>query len=112
MWNKTPISKTTSRTSTHHSNYTLREGVAETLEDEVAEEDLVGEEVQSQCVTEIKEIKQALAGTVWDFYHRFKTLMDMVSFQMSDVQHKEWFIATLLPHIWGPLMQQKMELQT
>ena len=45
MHNKTPVSKTTSRISTHHSNYTLREGVAETLEDEVVEEDLVGEEV-------------------------------------------------------------------
>ena len=43
---KTPISKTTSRTSTHHNNYTLKEGVVETLEDEVAEEDLVRGEVQ------------------------------------------------------------------
>ena len=42
---KTPISKTTSRTSTHSSNYTLREGVVETLEDKVVEEDLVGGEV-------------------------------------------------------------------
>ena len=37
MCNKTPISKTTSRTSTHHNNYTLKEGVAENLEDEVEE---------------------------------------------------------------------------
>ena len=42
---KTPISNTTSRTNTHHNNYTLREGVAETLEDEMVEKDLVGEEV-------------------------------------------------------------------
>ena len=34
--------------------------------------------------------------------------MAKVSFQMSDVQHKEWFIATLQPHIRGPLMQQNI----
>ena len=64
---------------------------------------------KSQCITEIKEIKQALAGSVWDFDQWFKTLMAKVSFQMSDVQHKEWFIVVLLPHIQGPLMQQNIE---
>ena len=51
MRNKTPINKTISRTSTHCSNYILREGVAETLEDEVVEEDLVGGEVQLHAIT-------------------------------------------------------------
>ena len=64
---------------------------------------------ESQCITEIKEIKQALVETVWDSDQRFKNLMAKVSFQMSYVQHKEWFIAALLPHIGGPLMQQKIE---
>ena len=31
---------------------------------------------------------------------------------MSDVQHKEWFIAVMLPHIVGMLMLQKIESQT
>ena len=43
---------------------------------------------ESQCITEIKEIKQALAETVWDFDQRFKMLMAKVSFQIFDVQHK------------------------
>ena len=51
MCSKTPISKTTNRTSTHSINYTLREGVVETLEDEVVEEDLVGGEVQLHAIT-------------------------------------------------------------
>ena len=38
-------------------------------------------------------------------------LMSKVSFQMSDMQHKEWFIAALLPHIRGPLMQQNIVTQ-
>ena len=30
---------------------------------------------------------------------------------MLDVQHKEWFIFTLLPHIQTPLMQHKIVSQ-
>ena len=67
---------------------------------------------ESQCITEIKEIKHLLPKFVWDFEQRFKTLMDKVSIQMLDVQHKEWFIATLLPHIRTTLMHQKVVLQT
>ena len=66
---------------------------------------------ESQCITEIKEFKQAPTKTMWDFDQRFKKLMAKVSFKMSDVQHKEWFIAALLPHIRGSLMQQKIESQ-
>ena len=51
MCSKTPISKTTSRTSTHSSNYIVKEGVVGTLEDEVAEDDLVGGEVQLHVIT-------------------------------------------------------------
>ena len=67
---------------------------------------------ESQCITEIKEIKQALAKSVWDSDQQFKTLMAKVSFQILDVNHKEWFISTLLPHIRGPLMQQKIKSHT
>ena len=35
-----------------------------------------------------------------------------VSFQMSDVQHKEWFIAALLPQFWIMFTQQKIVSQT
>ena len=64
---------------------------------------------ESQCITKIKEIKQSLVESVWDFDQRFKTLMAKVSFQMSD---EEWFTAALLKHIRGPLMQQKIKSQT
>ena len=54
---------------------------------------------ESQCITEIKEVKKLSTEFVWDFDHRFKMLMAKVNFQMSDVKHKEWFIVALLPHI-------------
>ena len=31
---------------------------------------------------------------------------------MSDVQHKEWFIIVLVPHIWQPLMHQNIATQS
>ena len=48
--NKTPISHTTSRTSTHHNNHTHKEGVVETLEEE-EDEDLAEEEVKLHAIT-------------------------------------------------------------
>jgi hypothetical protein len=48
---------------------------------------------------------------VWEFDQRFKTLICHLSFQIPDEQHKEWFIASLLPHIRVPLMQQKVASQ-
>ena len=41
---------------------------------------------ESQCINEIKEIKQLSTEYVWDFDQIFKTLMTKVSFQILDVQ--------------------------
>jgi hypothetical protein len=37
--------------------------------------------------------------------------MGKSNFQIPDKQHQEWFISRLLPHIRGPLIQQKVRLQ-
>ena len=63
---------------------------------------------ESQCITELKEIQQRRGESVWDFDQRFKVLLDQVSLTIGPAQHKEWFIAALLPHIRTPLMQQKV----
>ena len=66
---------------------------------------------EAQYITELKEIKQFPNEIVWDFDQRFKTLMERVIFELSDVQHKEWFIAALVSHIWQLLMQHKTVTQ-
>ena len=66
---------------------------------------------EAQYITKFKEIKQFPNETIWDFDQWFKMLMAQVSFQMSDVQHKEWFIVALVSHIRHPLMQQKIATQ-
>ena len=54
---------------------------------------------EAQYITDLKEIKQFPNETIWEFNQRFKILMVRVNFDMSDVQHKEWFIVALVPHI-------------
>jgi len=58
---------------------------------------------ESQCIIELKEIKQRNGESMWDFDQRFKVLMAQVPFEIVDAQHKEWFIVALLPHIRVPL---------
>ena len=60
---------------------------------------------ESQCITELKEIKRKSTETVWEFDQKFKTLLDQVSFAIAQQQHQEWFVAALLPHIRPSLMQ-------
>jgi hypothetical protein len=66
---------------------------------------------ESQCITELKEIKQKVAEPVWEFDQRFKTLTGRLTFKIPDEQNKEWFIVALLPHIRVPLMQHKIASQ-
>jgi hypothetical protein len=61
---------------------------------------------ESQCITELKEIKQKVVKPVWEFDHRFKTLTCQLTFQIPDEQNKEWFIVSLLLHIIVPLITE------
>jgi len=66
---------------------------------------------ESHCITKLKEIKQGSNESVWDYDQRFKSLMDRLTFQIPTQQHKEWFIAALVPHIRIPLCQQRFASQ-
>ena len=66
---------------------------------------------ESQCITNLKDIKQLPHESVWDFDQIFKTLLGQVNFEFPLQQHQEWFVIALLPHIWLPLMQQKVTSQ-
>jgi hypothetical protein len=53
----------------------------------------------------LKEIKQVQTESVWDYDQRFKDVMGRLTFHIPNQQHREWFIARLLPHIRYPLIQ-------
>ena len=40
--------------------------------------------LESQCIMELKEIKQGLNEYVWDFDQRFKILKDRLTFEILD----------------------------
>jgi len=66
---------------------------------------------ESQCITKIKDIKYQAREIVWNYDQRFKILLDRPMFHIQDIQHREWFIVGLLPHIHVPLTQQKVMTQ-
>jgi hypothetical protein len=66
---------------------------------------------ESQCITELKEIKQKVVEPVWEFDQRFKTLTGHLIFHIPNEKNKERFIVALLPHIRVPLKQQKIASQ-
>jgi hypothetical protein len=43
---------------------------------------------ESQCISELKEIKQKVVEPVWEFNQRFKTLIGRLTFQIPDEQNK------------------------
>jgi len=59
----------------------------------------------------MKEINQVQTELVWDFDQIFKDVMGRITFQIRYRQNREWFIAGLLPHIHGPLIQKKVASQ-
>ena len=63
-------------------------------------------------ITKIKEIKKLRNQYTWEFDKRFKVLMDRFTFYIVDEQHKEWFIAGLLPHKHFPLKKQNTKSQS
>jgi hypothetical protein len=60
----------------------------------------------------MKEIKQIVNESVWDYDQRFNMLKYSLPFQIPYEQHREWFIAGLLSHIHCPLMQQNIKTQS
>jgi hypothetical protein len=67
---------------------------------------------ESQCIIEMKEIKQNVVEPIWEFNQRFKTLIGRLTLKIPYEQNTELFIIVLLPHIRVPLMQQKIASQS
>jgi hypothetical protein len=60
---------------------------------------------ESQCITKSRRSSRRKEKPFWDYDQQFKILLDRLTFQIQDVQHREWFIAGFLPHIQVPLTQ-------
>jgi len=49
---------------------------------------------------------------MWDFDQRLKYLLQQDNMQITNDQHKDWYIVSLLSHLRLPLSQQKIGTQS
>ena len=66
---------------------------------------------EAQSVIEFKEILMRVGETPWDFDQRLKCKIRQANMKISYTQHRDWFIASLLPHLRIALSQQKIATQ-
>jgi hypothetical protein len=57
---------------------------------------------KSQSIIEIKDINCKEGETVWGYDQQFKILLDRLTFQIQEVQDREWFIAGVSPPHLSP----------
>lgn len=57
---------------------------------------------------ELKDIKYEPNESIWEVDQQLKCTISEGVFIYDDKQHKEWFISMLLPHMRGPINQQKI----
>lgn len=58
-----------------------------------------------------KEIAMQPSETPWELDERFKCNICEANMNLTDGQHREWFLALLLPHLRVALSQQKITTQ-
>jgi hypothetical protein len=66
---------------------------------------------EDQFMNEMIEVRQKPGESVWDIDQKFKTLKGKLKYPISDMQHRQLFINSLLPHFKYPLRQQKFQTQ-
>jgi hypothetical protein len=57
------------------------------------------------------EIRQKLGESVWEIDHRFKRMKGNLKYLMTNMQHMNLFVNSLLPHLKYLLRQQKFQTQ-
>ena len=60
---------------------------------------------EAQLVIEFKEIRHKVDETPWDFDQRLKFLIRQANMIIKNSQHRDLYIASLLPHLRVPLSQ-------
>jgi len=66
---------------------------------------------EDQYMNEMIEINKKLGEYVWEIDQRFKRLKDKLKYATTDMQHRNVFVNSLLPHLKYPLRQQKFQTQ-
>jgi hypothetical protein len=66
---------------------------------------------EDQYMNEMIEIRKKPGESVWEIDQRFKHLKGKLKYSITDMQHRNLFVNSLLPHLKYPLRQQKFQNQ-
>jgi hypothetical protein len=66
---------------------------------------------KDQYMNEMIEIRKKPGESVWEIDQRFKCLKGKLKYVMTNMQHRNLFVNSLLPHLKYPLRQQKFQTQ-
>ena len=66
---------------------------------------------EAKLIVGFKEITMLPSETPWELYQRLKCMICEANMNLADKQHREWFVASLLPHLRVALSQQKITTQ-
>lgn len=64
-----------------------------------------------QSIMGFKEITMLPGEMPWELNQRLKCTIHEANMNLTDGQHREWFVASLLPHLRSALSQHKITTQ-
>ena len=62
-------------------------------------------------MNEMIEIRKKPSESIWEIDQRFKCLKGKLKYAITDMQDRNLFVNSLLPHLKYPLRQQKFQTQ-
>ena len=66
---------------------------------------------EAQSIIGFKEITMLLGENPWELDQRLKCTICEANMTLADGQHREWFVASLMPHLKNALSQQRLTTQ-
>jgi len=66
---------------------------------------------EAQSIIGFKEITMLLGENPWELDQRLKCTIREANMTLTDGQHHEWFVASLMPHLRNALSQQRLTTQ-
>jgi len=67
--------------------------------------------LEAQSIIRFNEITMLLGETPWELDQRLKCMIHEANMTLTDGQHCEWFVASLMPHLRNALSQQRLKTQ-
>ena len=92
-----------------HSNDNPNAGIADTQT--ALNKEFSRPKSEAQLIIGFKEFTMLPGETPWELDRRLKCTTCEANVTLTDGQHHEWFVASLMPHLRNALLQQRLTTQ-